>query len=379
MSEKILYSYTALFDTPNQIIKAAKKVKEEGYTKYDVNTPYPIHGMDAAMELKPSLLPYVALVVGLTAAISMIIFLWWQNTIDYPLNIGGKPFFALPAYIPVTFEVTVLSASIATVVAMLFFVFKFPNNVHPLHDTDYMKRVSVDKYGISIQAEDPLFEAEKVKSLFNSLGASSITPIYYSDELVNFKPKILEPKFISFLIILFIVVSGATYITLNKLLFLPPYSWMMVQDKVIAQKTSDFFGGGSGMLTPVKGTVARGFLPYKFDKKPELAAKELVNPLMPVKKNIELGKTKFNIYCSPCHGYHAEGKSRLRGQFPIPPSLHSDKVRNWSDGRIYHVITEGQNVMPSYAHQLSRQERWAIVLYIRALQRSLNAKESDLQ
>ncbi|MCB0753622.1 MAG: cytochrome c, partial [Ignavibacteriae bacterium] len=87
---------------------------------------------------------------------------------------------------------------------------------------------------------------------------------------------------------------------------------------------------------------------------------------------------KFNIYCSPCHGYLAEGDSRLRGQFPNPPSLHSEKVRGWSDGRIYHVIVSGQNVMPSYSSQLSREERWAVVNYIRVLQRSLNAKESDL-
>jgi mono/diheme cytochrome c family protein len=73
-----------------------------------------------------------------------------------------------------------------------------------------------------------------------------------------------------------------------------------------------------------------------------------------------------------------EGDSRLRGQFPNPPSIHSEKVRTWSDGRIYHVIVEGQNVMPSYRSQLTRQERWAVVNYLRVLQRSLNAKETDL-
>ena len=69
----------------------------------------------------------------------------------------------------------------------------------------------------------------------------------------------------------------------------------------------------------------------------------------------------------------------MRGQFPNPPSLHSEKVRNWKDGNIFHVITEGQNIMPSYSSQLTRQERWAVVLYIRALQRAQNAKESDIQ
>ena len=132
------------------------------------------------------------------------------------------------------------------------------------------------------------------------------------------------------------------------------------------------------MLRPIQGTVARGFKPYPYKNNPDEAGKMLVNPLIPTKENLELGKNKFNIYCSPCHGYLGEGDSRLRGQFPNPPSLHSEKVRNWTDGRIYHVIVEGQNVMPSYSYQLSREERWAVINYLRVLQRSLNAKETDL-
>ena len=97
-----------------------------------------------------------------------------------------------------------------------------------------------------------------------------------------------------------------------------------------------------------------------------------------MKRTLAIGKQKYNMYCSPCHGYLGEGDSRLNGQFPNPPSLHSEKLRSWSDGRIYHVITEGQNVMPSYRSQLTRQERWAVVNYLRVLQRSLNAKETDL-
>ena len=104
-----------------------------------------------------------------------------------------------------------------------------------------------------------------------------------------------------------------------------------------------------------------------------------MNPIPISKESLALGQVKFDIYCSPCHGYNADGVSRLRGQFPNPPSLHSDKVRNWSDGRIFAVVTEGQNTMPSYASQLSFDERWAVINYLRALQRALNAKESDVQ
>lgn len=379
MSDKILYSYTGIFDTPDEIIHAAGKVAEEGYKEYDVNTPYPVHGMDAAMKLKPSRLGYFALVFGLSGTFAAVLLMTWMTAFDYPIVIGGKPFFALPAFVPIIFEVTVLAASVSTVLTMLFVFFKFPNNSHPLHDTDYMKAVTSDKYGISIHAEDKLFEEEKVKLLLESLGAKNITARYFDEEELNVRHVVFEPKFIGLLVAIFIVVSGATYVTLNKLMYITPFDWMMEQGKVIPQETNIVFADGYGMRPPVEGTVSRGMMPYKYKGKPEEAGLNLANPLTPNKENFALGENKYNIYCSPCHGYYGEGDSRLRGQFPNPPSIHSEKVRNWTDGRIFHVITEGQNVMPSYTSQLSREERWAVVLYIRALQRSLNAKESDLQ
>ena len=380
MAEKILYSYTGLFDTPDEIIHAAKETADKGYTKYDVNTPYPLHGMNTAMKLKPSKLGYVALVVGLTGAFTAAFLMYWMMTIDYPVVIGGKPFFAFPAFVPIIFEVTVLSASIATVVTMLFIFFKLPNNSHPLHGTDYMKHVSLDKYGISIQADDPKFNAAKVESFLKELGAKQITPIYYDDEEITSRFKILQPKFLVLLVVVALLTSGATYFTLNKLMYITPFNWMMEQNKVIPQEKSMMFADEHGMREPVVGTVARGYLPYPYAKEQqELAEANLANPLLMTKENLELGKRKFDTFCSPCHGYYGEGDSRLRGQFPNPPSLHSEKVRNWGDGRIFHIITEGQNVMPSYASQMSREERWATVLYIRALQRAKNAKESDLK
>ncbi len=377
MDEKILYGYTGLFDTPDEIIEAAHKTAESKFKKYDVHTPYPVHGMDSAMKLKPSRLPYVALVVGLSAMFGMLGFMYWISTIDYPVIVGGKPFFSFPAWVPVLFEITVLSASIATVVSMIAIFFKFPNISHPLHDTGFMKAVTSDKYGISIDVTDDE-NAEEAKSFLESIGAKNVTAIYWDNDEANFKNSVLQPKFLALLLVLVIGVSGATYFTLNKLMFMTPFNWMREQEKYIPQEKSTFFSDGFAMRNPVAGTVQRGLLPYKFTKNPDESA-ELANPLEITKANLDLGKKKFDIYCSPCHGYFAEGDSRLRGQFPNPPSLHSEKVRNWTDGRIFNVLTDGQNVMPSYSYQLTRNERWAVILYVRALQRSLNAKESDLK
>ncbi len=375
---KKLYSLTAIFTTPNEIIKAAKAVQEAGYSKYDVHTPYPLHGMDDAMELKETKLGFVTLAAGIMGATGMISFASWVASVDYPQVIGGKPYWSWPAFVPVTYEIAVLMAVLLTVAALIVFFFKFPNVSHPLHDTPYMKKVSADKFGVSIQAEDPKFNEKVVGDLLKNLGGE-VSPVYYSEEFLDFKPQLFEPKFILLLAGIAVVSAGGGYATWNKLLYLPPFDWMMEQPKSKPQSHSEFYADGFAMRPPVEGSIARGFIPYPYKGKPDEAAKYLVNPLLPTKEVLALGKKKYLTFCSPCHGNFGSGDSRLQGQFPNPPTLHSDKVRIWSNGSIYHVITDGQNVMPSYQYQITREERWAVVHYIRTLERALNAKESDLQ
>ena len=160
-------------------------------------------------------------------------------------------------------------------------------------------------------------------------------------------------------------------------MFITPFSWMSEQDKELPQKRSIFFSDGFGMRKPVPGTVARGFIPYPYMGQ-SIPAVAMINPFLPSENVFALGKRKFLTFCSPCHGNTADGNSRLRGQFPSPPTLHSDKIRKYPDGMIYHIITNGQNAMPSYAAQITREERWAIINYIRVLQRAKDANPSDL-
>lgn len=372
---KKLFGIAALFKTPDEIIHAAKKTAEAGYQKYDINSPYPVHGIDRAMKLKPSKLGFITLVFGLTGSALALLFMYWTMSVDYPMIIGGKPFFALPAFIPVTFEVTVLLATLATVIGMITFFFRFPENDHPLHDTEYMKKVSRDHFGLVIEASDKHFDESKVREFLNSLHPISLEEIYYSEKETY---TVLEPKFVTFVIVVALVTSGVTYFALNKLLYMQPFTWMMEQPKLNPQKPSALFADGFGMRTPVQGTVARGFLPYPYMGQTN-PTEVLQNPFLPTKENLKLGEQKYLTFCSPCHGNLGDGDSRLRGQFPNPPSLHSTRAREFSDGMIYHIITNGQNIMPSYASQITREERWAIVNYIRVLQRAKNAKSSDLQ
>ena len=370
-----LHSVAAIFDNPDKVIFAAEKVRDEGYKKFDVNTPYPIHGMDEAMGLGSSKIGFVTLFFGLFGGAFILLFMWWSLALSYPLFIGGKPFFSLPAFFPITFETAVLFACVSTFIALITVFFKLPFNNHPLHDTDYMKQVSVDKYGIYILLEDEKFDKDKIIELFNSLGASSTELIYQPKEE---KYSMFQPKYLIFLVFLAVGTSASTYLMLNKLMYINPFNWMEFQEKLNPQESSLFFADRRSMRTPVEGTVARGFIPYPY--KGIANPKEVLsNPTLPTTSFLKLGKKKYLTFCSPCHGNFGEGDSRLNGQFPNGPTFHSDKVRNFKDGMIYHIITNGQNSMSAYDRQISREERWAIVDYIRVLQRAKDAKNSDLE
>lgn len=374
-NDRKIFGISALFKTPNEIISAAKKVSEKGYSKWDVNTPYPVHGMDKAMNLKPSKLGLVTLFFGLSGTATALILMWFTLSVDYPMVIGGKPFFALPAFIPITFELTVLLATVSTVVAMFAFFFALPSNDHALHDTEYLQKVSRDHYGVVIEAIDPSFNKAEVESLLQSFSPVSIDIIYEKEKVVY---PIFEPKFITFLIAVAAVVSLGTYAALNKLMFIEPFNWMMNQAKIIPQSSTELFTDGRSMRTPVEGTVAKGFIPYPYMGVDE-PVEYLSNPLLPTVENLKLGKKKYLTFCSPCHGNFGDGDSRLKGQFPNPPSLHSQRLRDFEDGMLYHTITNGKNIMPSYAAQVEREERWAIVNYIRVLQKAKNVSGEELE
>lgn len=376
---KKLFGLTALYNTPNEIVEAASLVAGKGYEKFDVYTPYPLHGMDDAMGLKSSKVGYVSFALGITGTFLALLMIWWMSSVDYPNIIGGKPFFSLPPAIPITFEGTILLTGIATVLGMLILFNQLPKINSPLNDTPFMKHVTSDKYGIVIKAEDDKFVESDVKNLYLSTGAYDVQPVYFRESNLEEKTPIFEKKFIGAIIGTAILTAIITYLTLNIVLYdVVPFDWMWQQARVDSQSKSDFFPNKSGMRPPVNGTVARGFLPYEYKGMADSSVKLLANPLAMNKKVLGRGQERFNIYCSPCHGYFGDGDGRLKGQFPKPPSLHNTKVLNWEDGNIYHVITNGQNVMPSYAEQVSSDDRWAIVHYVRALQRSKNASDEDM-
>lgn len=145
-----------------------------------------------------------------------------------------------------------------------------------------------------------------------------------------------------------------------------------------AQQGYDAVANGASVMEPPAGTVARGYKPYHFQT-PEEADKLLKNPLPRNAITLARGEKIFKTYCLVCHGERGHGDGPVVNPFPIPKSLQSDNMLKWGDGHLYHVITMGQGVMPSYAQQIQRADRWAVIHYVRALQRADHPTEEDIR
>ena len=165
--------YLAEFDSPDAIIHAAEAVNKAGYDKWDVHTPYPVHGMDKAMGLGDSRLGWIVLAFGLTGLTAAVTMIQWMNGIDYQLVIGGKPPDAYASMVPIMFELTVLFSAIGTVLGM-FGLNQLPKHHHGVFYSDRFDTCSDDKFFVSIEVEDKQFDIERTKKLLESLHPTHI-------------------------------------------------------------------------------------------------------------------------------------------------------------------------------------------------------------
>jgi hypothetical protein len=171
-----LYGYLASFDKVDELLVAAAKVRDEGYSHWDAHTPFVIHGLDAAMGIKKTVLPYIVFLAGLTGTGAGLLLQWWTNAVDYPFLISGKPLFSLPANIPVAFETTILFAAISALVGMLA-LNGLPQLSHALFANRSFKRATDDRFLISIEARDPRFDATKTRELLESISGQPVEEI----------------------------------------------------------------------------------------------------------------------------------------------------------------------------------------------------------
>lgn len=170
----------AEFETVEALLAAVERVRLEGYTRFDAHAPVPVHGIDEAMGIRMSKLPWVVAGGGIAGASCALLMQWWMNAHDYPFMISGKPLFGLPAAIPITFELTVLLGSIGAVLG-LFVVTGFPRLHHPLFASERFRRSTADRFFVSIEAEDPKYDGAATRALLESLGPSHLEEILDDD------------------------------------------------------------------------------------------------------------------------------------------------------------------------------------------------------
>jgi Protein of unknown function (DUF3341) len=172
MSEKT-YGILAEFDSPAAILSAAEKVRDAGYSRWDVFTPFPIHGMDQVMGLKNSLVGWVSLFMGGGAFMSVVGLIWFANAFDYPLIVGGKPMFSVPMTFVPSYIMMILGAAVGALVGMLAFN-ELPRFHHPLFTSERFGLVSRDKFMLLVGSTDPKFSETETRKLLESIGGAHI-------------------------------------------------------------------------------------------------------------------------------------------------------------------------------------------------------------
>ena len=175
MAEHKIWGALAAFKSDTEILEAARKVRLAGYSKFDCHTPFPVHHLDQAMGMKRSLLPFFILACGATGLLSGFLLEWWTGAVDYKLVIGGKPLFAPEFATPIMFEATILLSAFGAVFGMLGLFNGLPTLYHPIFNNEISKRITDDRFIVSIEAKDPQFDATKTTAFLKSLeGAEEV-------------------------------------------------------------------------------------------------------------------------------------------------------------------------------------------------------------
>ncbi len=528
----------AEFDNEHDLLVASRKVRDSGYTKTDAYTPYPVHGIEEALGIKPTILPFIVLCCGITGLCIAIFFQCWSNGVDYPYIISGKPMFSIPAFIPVTFETTVLFSAFSTFFGM-WALNKLPKFSNPLFNNPKFDRATNDRFFLHVDSRDKYYNKESVRELLAATHPLSLDEVI-EDSTPDKMPGVIWMGVITLVTASLIPLAIIANMRASKDELPRWHVWfdMDFQPKKKAQSTTTIFADGRAARPQVAGTIARGQLteqdPYylgydpskqaavdvpvgvrfvstpddapkaepKVDtpKAPKLEPPEETKPAADVKEKVveeakketepsktesadkmkeepkaekkkpvedtpatdkkedkkedtkpaakeekkaekkkpeakkavpkdapnsppkaepkpepaapappaagagpslpwitefpteineemlALGRTKFEITCSVCHGYagagdglvHRRAEQLQQGYWLPPTSLHEKRVQEQAVGNIFYTISNGKGKMAGYGNVLTPKERWAIVMYVKALQRSFNASIEDV-
>ena len=459
-----LVGLLAQFDDPDSLMNACNEARETGYKKMDAYTPFPVHGIDEAIGIQRTWLPFIVFAVGFGALFIGLGLQFYTNggtsgvSTDqtpvfpgYDFLISGKPRWSVPANIPVTFEIIVLSSAFATFFGM-WIMNKLPMFSNPLHRISRFKRATNDKFFMMINDTDELFDRSSTEAQLRDWGAVAIEECR-QDLTDNEFPKVVKLVGLLAAILLLIppvMVFRAMGQTSRapRLHFNPDMDW---QHKYKAQSVGpnmgeelnpDYLLGNSRSAQGrLPGTVRWGALEEdtefyqgiqsgsssvtvtalgsqihtslqdedhaetpgetSSESAADPAAQEpsgqeaaagaapaVAEPAWVAKfpEGVEVseallarGQARFNIYCTPCHGYSGNGDGLVnqralalaasgKATWTAAKSLHDPLVKVQPVGRIFDTITNGRGTMGPYRSQITPEDRWAIVAYVQALQ-----------
>jgi len=403
-----LYGVLAEYDTPGELLEAARRVRDAGFTDFDCYSPFPVHGIDPAMGIKRTILPLVVFGAGFAGALGGLWLQWYCNANAWTWNISGKPTWSIPANIPIAYESAILIAAITTFLGMWAFN-KLPQVWHPLFRKERFARATDDGFFLAIDARDRRFELEKTTKLLQDAGAIAIEPAYYDpDPAKKVMPKWITAFIVAstaFALIPFAIAAKArnSYSSEPHIHIFPDMDW---QPKYKSDQKMDVFADGRANRGELPGVVARDYLEaddlfyHGLDGAPGAQTWTTGFPQVYPdgrafevdKALLERGRGRYDIYCAPCHGYDGRGQGMVPERVKMTGGLWQARnlveapdakgaggvVVQMPNGQLFNTISNGFNTMMGYAAQIPHADRWAIVAYVRALQRAQNASKDDV-
>ena len=171
-----LYGVMAEFDSPSDLVAAARRTYAAGYRRINGYSPFPIEELSEAIGFTRTSLPLIVFIGGLVGALGGFLMQYWMEVVDYPLNVGGKPFNSWPAFVPITFEMTVLCAAFAAVLGMLA-LNKLPQPYHPVFNAPNFALATRDRFFLVIEANDPNFDHDRVRQFMRTLNPRDVTDV----------------------------------------------------------------------------------------------------------------------------------------------------------------------------------------------------------
>ena len=171
-----LYGIMGEFNSPSDLVAAARRTYEAGYRRINGYSPYPIEELSEAIGFTRTSLPLIVLIGGILGGLGGFFMQYWMEVVDYPLNVGGKPYNSWPAFIPITFECTVLVAAFAAVLGMLV-LNKLPQPYHPVFNAPNFALATRDRFFLVIEANDPRFIHDETTQFLNTVGARNVSDV----------------------------------------------------------------------------------------------------------------------------------------------------------------------------------------------------------